>query len=70
VSGHKRALHIKLKEEKVMQMNGRLIFVIIMMILSVAIIYFYEGEADLIGLAIFAVAEFLLVRERYLYRRR
>ena len=53
-----------------MQMNGRLIFVIIMMILSVAIIYFYEGEADLIGLAIFAVAEFLLVRERYLYRRR
>jgi hypothetical protein len=53
-----------------MDLNPRLIFVLIMMFLSVAIIYFYEGEADLIGLAIFAVTEFLLVRERYLYKRR
>jgi uncharacterized protein (UPF0333 family) len=53
-----------------MELNGRLLFVIILMIIGVAMIYFYEDVADLIGLALVAITEFLLIRERYLYKRR
>ena len=47
-----------------------IIAIVIVILIGIAMVYFYEGDAKLIGLLITLVAEFILVRSMYQYRRK
>ena len=53
-----------------MQMGIGFLIELIIALLGVVIIYFYNGEAKLIGLAMFAVVEYLMFRNYYGIRRK